>query len=278
MYLVQKIDALEKKSTHNLDALKQLPSDQAKAINNLLLKLKDASREAPNVKDIFKSSLPIMREILNAITNDRGVDTDDGLLSRCYHLLQQDLSDLLETLNDSRDEYKGVKKYLKVLSHRKRVNTICAAIAKIQVKYLRTASSIRGTVTTQGRTTTSVGTMTENTDVEFVSMVMPSSASGTHSATTGISEMEAIKVRDFLRSGNPCRDIETSVELDTTCLVDFLQQEVDDSIHLDDGDYRKQTIKCLLFVAKVHGVVPTSFSSPNAICQGRHPVWGGGFA
>ncbi len=64
--------------------------------------------------------------------------------------------------------------------------------------------------------------MTENTDIEFVSMVMPSSAAGT--ATTGISEMEANTVRDFLRSGKPCRDIETSVAMDATCLVDFLQQ------------------------------------------------------
>ncbi|KAF8921165.1 kinase-like domain-containing protein [Mucidula mucida] len=57
-----------------------------------------------------------------------------------------------------------------------------------------------------------------------------------------------------------------------------MAKEVDDSFHLDDGDYRKRTTKCLLFIAKVHGVVPTSFSCPDVRCQGKHAVWGGGFA
>ncbi|KAF9256566.1 kinase-like protein [Marasmius fiardii PR-910] len=65
---------------------------------------------------------------------------------------------------------------------------------------------------------------------------------------------------------------------DALSVMDMIQHHLDEERSHDDIYLRKTCIRCLLYLNKRHGTLPTSIHLSKVTKDGHHPVSGGGFA
>ncbi|KAK0442716.1 kinase-like domain-containing protein [Desarmillaria tabescens] len=141
---------------------------------------------------------------------------------------------------------------------------------------LNTRTSLRSLLNTSA---TSVSTTTFDAHIDLLGGQSDSDddQSGKSDAEDNLEGLPWITdIRDFLRSDRPFRHIARVAPDNSDKVINFLQLECDKN--REDTLYHARCIKCLFYMTRFHGILPTSFSCRHARRIGNRPIWGGGFA